>query len=86
MGKSVLDAIQAGDWNFEPQKLGDTAEFRPTDAVPGSPEKLAILAQRIRLGFPLWHPQDLHAEDVLRPTELGLTTFATSQSPAEPAS
>ena len=65
MGKSVLDAIHAGNWNYEPSDLSDATLFSPTDAVPGSPEKLAILAQRIREGYPLWHPQDLHAEDVL---------------------
>jgi hypothetical protein len=30
----------------------------PTDAAPGSPEKVAILAQRARLKQSLWHPAD----------------------------
>lgn len=30
----------------------------PTDALPGSPEKLAILEQRAQLGQSLWHPRD----------------------------
>jgi hypothetical protein len=30
----------------------------PTDALPGSEEKVAILAERARLGLSLWHPQD----------------------------
>jgi hypothetical protein len=30
----------------------------PTDAVPGSAEKVAILEERARLGLSLWHPKD----------------------------
>jgi hypothetical protein len=62
VGKSVIDALQDGQWNFEPRNE-DPIEFRATDAEPGSREKLAILAQRIQRGLPLWHPNDRHAED-----------------------
>jgi hypothetical protein len=31
---------------------------QPTKALPGSEEKVAILAERARLGQSLWHPQD----------------------------
>ena len=62
MRKSVLEAIEAGDWNFEPKHSG-TLDFSSTDAEPGSSEKLEILAERIRLGLPLWHPEDRHAEE-----------------------
>jgi hypothetical protein len=31
---------------------------RPTDAPPGSPEKVSVLEERARLGLSLWHPQD----------------------------
>lgn len=30
----------------------------PTGAPPGSPEKVAILEQRARMGMALWHPDD----------------------------
>jgi hypothetical protein len=30
----------------------------PTSALPGSPEKVAILQQRASRGEALWHPQD----------------------------
>jgi hypothetical protein len=30
----------------------------PTEAPPGSPEKVAILIERARLRQALWHPQD----------------------------
>jgi hypothetical protein len=41
------------DFNGEP-RLPAT----PTSAVPGSPEKVAILIERARLGQALWHPLD----------------------------
>lgn len=31
---------------------------KPTDALPGSPQKVAILAERARLKQSLWHPDD----------------------------
>jgi hypothetical protein len=30
----------------------------PTPALPGTPEKVAVLEQRARLGVSLWHPLD----------------------------
>jgi hypothetical protein len=30
----------------------------PTPALPGSPEKVAVLRQRARMRVELWHPQD----------------------------
>jgi hypothetical protein len=37
---------------------GKAAMPEPTDAPPGSPEKVAILERRARLGQALWHPLD----------------------------
>lgn len=34
------------------------APAKPTAALPGSAEKVAILAERARLGQSLWHPDD----------------------------
>jgi len=31
---------------------------KPTAAFPGSPEKVAVLAERARQGVSLWHPAD----------------------------
>jgi hypothetical protein len=31
---------------------------QPTSAAPGSEEKVAVLAERARLGLSLWHPHD----------------------------
>ena len=36
----------------------ETDDFQPTEAPAGSPDKIAVLAQRIELGVPLWHPED----------------------------
>ncbi len=33
----------------------------PTEAPPGSPEKIAILAERLAAGVALWHPCDSDA-------------------------
>jgi len=55
---SVLEAIKQGFWDFEPQQIRD-GEFDATRAMPGTNEKLAILAERLRLGLPLWHPADV---------------------------
>ncbi len=35
-----------------------TEEFQPTDAPPGSHEKVAVIVSRVESGFPLWHPLD----------------------------
>src|SRR6476661_8376311 len=41
----------------------------PTTAVPGSPEKLAVLEQRARAHLALWHPADARYEGDPRPVE-----------------
>ncbi len=60
MPRSVLDAIKMGMWDFDPefQQSPELGEYSPTQAMPGSPEKLAVLSDRLRRGLPLWHPRD----------------------------
>ena len=41
----------------------------PTTALPGSPEKVAVLAERARLGLSLWHPADARHVDRPAPVE-----------------
>jgi hypothetical protein len=61
---SILDAIKLGLWDFEPDELR-IYEFDPTEALPGSTEKLDVLAERLRCGQPLWHQCDrLDCEDL----------------------
>ncbi len=56
MPRSVLEAIQQGQWNFEPQAAVEQTEA--TDALPGTTQKLDVLADRLRQGLPLWNPSD----------------------------
>jgi len=54
---SVLEAIKQGDWTFEPSSQ-QVVNLRATAALPGTSEKLNVLAERAKLGLPLWHPRD----------------------------
>lgn len=57
MANSVLEAIRLGLWDYEPEDLaGDN--FHATGAMPGTADKLSVLAERVRQGLPLWHPAD----------------------------
>ena len=62
MPQSVLEAIRAGIWNFEPDEL-EVDKFEATKALPGTDEKLDILALRVEKGLPLWHPGDRRTYD-----------------------
>jgi hypothetical protein len=59
---SVLEAVKAGIWDFEPAGRSD-GEFDATDAMPGSSEKLEVMARRAASGLPLWHPSDRQDRD-----------------------
>jgi len=67
--KSVLEAIACGVWNFEPAKI-ETGDFPPTAALPGTESKLEVLGERLRLGLPLWHPNDRRHYSDLPDSEL----------------
>ena len=62
MPNSVLEAIKQGIWDYEPEDEREV-EFESTKALPGSDEKLEILARRVSEGQPLWHPQDRRTYD-----------------------
>ena len=70
MPKSVLEAIQLGEWDFEPDKVTFDA-FDATDALPGSEEKVTILCERVQQGLPLWHPSDRRDYENRLRAELG---------------
>lgn len=57
MHKNVLDAIREGNWFFEPENV-DPSRYQSTKAIPGTKDKLEILAERVRAGLPLWHESD----------------------------
>ena len=46
-----------GLWDYEPPKV-EEGRYPATRALPGSGEKLAILAERLKMGLPLWHSSD----------------------------
>ena len=56
MPKSVLEAIKLGVWDFEPPEA-DPTEFEAADAMPGTKEKLHVMAERVERGLPIWHEQ-----------------------------
>jgi hypothetical protein len=55
--RNVFEAIlECGhDEDFVPMATDD---FLPTEAPAGSRQKLDVLAERVRRGEPLWHPED----------------------------
>ena len=57
MPKSVLEAIKMGLWDFEPPEVV-TSQYDRTEAMPGTKDKLQVLADRVASGLPLWHPHD----------------------------
>lgn len=62
MSRSVLEAIKQGDWDFEPSSQ-QNVNLKATAAMPGTSEKLTVLAERLRQGLPLWHPADRQSYD-----------------------
>lgn len=57
VGISVLEAIKLGMWDYEPEEAA-REKFDSTGALPGTREKLEVLAERVRQGLPLWHDAD----------------------------
>jgi hypothetical protein len=66
--KSVLEAVQMGQWDFEPTATPES-QFQSTDAMPGTEEKVRVLALRLRAGLPLWHSAD--RDDMESPPRAG---------------
>ena len=46
-----------GLWDFEP-KDRESDDFDACGSMPGTQAKLVALAERVRQGLPLWHPDD----------------------------
>ncbi len=56
---------------------GRTRLPEPTDALPGTPEKVAVLEERARLGLALWHPLDATLDRRLVPTDAEVVCVAS---------
>jgi hypothetical protein len=61
MPKNIVEAIRNGQWDFEPQPAPEI--FQPTNALPGTTEKLDIIRERVRQGLPLWNENDRRTYD-----------------------
>ena len=59
MPSSVLDAIRAGIWDFEPSECANNG-FDATEALPGTDEKLEVMARRVRAGHMREHVPELY--------------------------
>lgn len=60
----VRDQYAGSESVYAMRGYGQTAPTRlprPTTALPGTPEKRAVLEQRARAGLMLWHPDDCKA-------------------------
>jgi hypothetical protein len=68
--KSVLEAIKMGIWDFEPPEI-EYNRYEASNAMPGTDEKLTILAERARRGLPLWHMKDRNDVESPPPPSLG---------------
>ena len=52
-----LNSLEMADVGLEPE-FDPAGECRPTAALPGTWDKIAVLAERVEHGLPLWHPAD----------------------------
>lgn len=61
--QTIFDAVGATT-NTQPEDFDPVGGegFRPTDAPPGTRAKLEVMAERVRKGWPLWHPEDSSGE------------------------
>jgi len=59
---SVLEAIKLGIWDYEPDEPESTS-YSSTKALPGTGDKLQVMAERVKQGLPLWHPEDRRTYD-----------------------
>ncbi len=54
-GWYFLSALEAADLGMDEPSI---AKGEPTQALPGTREKLEVLADRAKSGIALWHPED----------------------------
>lgn len=79
---SVLEAIRSGVWDYEPNDV-DLNQFPSTRAMPGTREKLDVLALRAEQGLPLWHDEDRIAYDDGRDRTVRTATESTTITPLD---
>lgn len=67
--KTVFEAIAT--WGHDEDFSPSTDGFEPTDAPPGSAEKMAVIMDRLNRGLPLHHPRDRYDLEGLQPQHAG---------------
>ncbi len=55
--RNILDRIRQGEWDCEPESV-EEGLYDATGAMPGTEEKLSVMASRVEAGLPLWHGCD----------------------------
>ena len=53
VANSLLEAVKMGLWYFQPHTV-DYGELEASDAMPGTREKLDVLAEHLRRNMPNW--------------------------------
>lgn len=76
-------AKQSAGWKakYQPWMLAQyrpTPALSPTDAMPGTPEKITILQQRLESGAELFHPDDLTVEPITESIAWQILTIGRS--------
>ena len=66
MANSILEAVKIGLWDFLPHMV-DYDELEASDGMPGTREKLDILAEHLRRDVPIRHFDDFLDDDRLDP-------------------
>ena len=87
MPRNIFDAIENRDRGKS--KAADAIDFEserectPTDALPGSEEKIAVFQRRLLLGQHLYHEQDrrYYEDEPLTPIEHIRTSQAGDELP-----
>ncbi len=62
MANSILEAVKRGLWDFQPHTV-DYNELEASDAMPGTREKLDILAEHLRRDVAILHFNDSLEDD-----------------------
>jgi len=57
LNSSRLRRLRTANQDREPA-VDRSENFTPTDALPGTQEKMRVFVERIESGLPLWHPAD----------------------------
>ena len=62
MANSILEAVKMRLWDFQPLRI-DYSEIEASDNMPGTREKLDILAEHLRRDAVIWDSDDRRGDD-----------------------